>query len=395
MSLPVPRFVRSIVAAVRYYLAGIWKRANEVPIFIWAQAIAFKVLVTILPLILIATGIFGLVLRQENPFDTVAGYLRTFLPTGQTESLVNLLYQLQDASSTITIFGFVFLFLTVITLFSVLRYIVATAVGDRHTYRSIPAGYAFDLRMVVQVGLLFLLSFGLTFAMNAVSTETTAFLARLGFDPDLLQRGWRIVLRVVTLLVPYLISLVMFVQLYYFIPRPSPPSRSAFFGATVAAVIFELAKNGFTLYATYFGSFNRYTSGDSDAALGGLGGIFGLLIAFVFWVYFSGLVLIIGAMVTGLHEHRHRPKRSRLGRFVRSLFAKPEASQEGHAPGRAPEPDVPEGPAPAPDETEPAPTSSDQRASPPANGPPPAGNTRSSGDGAPAAAPASRSPTDR
>jgi membrane protein len=375
--MSLPRFVRALLDAVRYYLAGIWKRANEVPIFIYAQAIAFKVLVTILPLILIATGIFGLVLRQENPFDTVAGYLRTFLPTGQTESLVKLLYELQEASSTITIFGFIFLFVTVVTLFSVLRYIVATSVGDRHTYRSIPAGYAFDLRMVVQVGLLFLLSFGLTFAMNTVSTETTELLTRLGFDPDLLKRGWRIVLRISTVLVPYLISLLMFVQLFYFIPRPSPPSRSAFFGAMVAAVVFELAKNGFTLYATYFGSFNRYTSGESDAALGGLGGIFGLLLAFVFWVYFSGLVLIIGAMVTGLHEHRHRPKRSRLGRFVRSLFSKKEpsaasssaASAEGHPPGRLPAADVPEG-------TEPPPRSPDQRPSP-------------AGDGAPA----SRTPT--
>lgn len=376
MSTALPRFVRSTLDAVRYYLAGIWKRGNEVPIFIWAQAIAFKVLVTILPLILIATGIFGLVLRQENPFDTVAGYLRTFLPVGQTENIVNLLYQLQEASSTITIFGSIFLFVTVVTLFSVLRYIVATAVGDRHTYRSIPAGYAFDLRMVLQVGLLFLLSFALTLAVNYLSTESTAVLSRIGFDPDLLKRGWRIVLRVVSLLVPYLISLLMFVQLFYFAPRPSPPSRSAFFGATVSAVLFELAKNGFTLYVTYFGTFDRYTSGDSEAALGGLGGIFGLLLVFVFWVYFSGLVLIVGAMVTGLHEHRHRPARSRLGRFIRSLFDREEPPTGRSALDRPPgapdvrgEPDVPEG-------TEPAPPSLDQKAPPPEDA--------LAGDGAPA-----------
>lgn len=328
MSSAVLPLMRSSVDAVRYYLSGIVKRAIEVPIFIWAQAIAFKVLVTILPLILIATGIFGLVLRQENPFDTVAGYLRTFLPAGPNESLVTLLYQLQEASSTITIFGGIFLFVTVVTLFSALRYIIATAIGDRHTYRSILGGYVFDLRMVVQVGLLFLLSFALTFALNYLSTESTAVLARIGFDPDMLKKGWRIVLRIVTILVPYGISLLMFVQLFYFIPRPSPPSRSAFFGATVSAVLFEIAKNGFAIYATYTGTFSRYASGESDAALGGLGGIFGLLLAFVFWVYFSGLVLIIGAIMTGLHEHRHQPKRSRLGRFFRSLWAKHRADSE-------------------------------------------------------------------
>ncbi len=360
MSAALPPFMRSRLDAVRYYLAGLWKRSNEVPVFIWAQAIAFKVLVTILPLILIATGIFGLVLRQENPFDTVAGYLRTFLPSGPNESLVTLLYQLQEASSAITIFGGVFLFLTVITLFSALRYIIATAVGDHHTYRPIIGGYVFDLRMAMQVGLLFLLSFALTFAVSFVSTESTELLTRIGFDPVLLKRGWRIVLRIVAVLIPYMISLLMFVQLFYFIPRPSPPSRSAFFGATVSAVLFEIAKNGFAIYATYTGTFSQYASGDSDAALGGLGGIFGLLLAFVFWVYFSGLVLIIGAIMTGLHEHRHNPPRSRIGRYVRSLFAKRRRSAGSEAESEA------ESEADPHDAREPAAPSPDERAAPPA-----------------------------
>ena len=328
--MDLPRPLRSSLDSARYYGAGIWKRANEVPIFIWAQSIAFKVLVTILPLILIATGVFGLVLRQENPFDAVARYLRSFLPPGQSEGLVSLLYQLQESSQTITIFGAIFLLVTVVTLFSVLRYIVATAVGDHHTYRPILGGYVFDLRMTAQVGLLFLLSFALTFSVTYVSNASTEVLIGWGVDPYILKRGWGLVLRALTILVPYLISVLMFVQLYYFIPQPSPPSRSAFFGATVAAVLFELAKNAFTIYATYSGRFEQYVSeaaGEStgDAALGGLGGVFGLLLALVFWVYFSGLVLIIGAIMTGLHERRNHPKRSRLRRFIRRLFGKDDA----------------------------------------------------------------------
>lgn len=343
MTSALPRPLRSLLDAARYYAAGVWKRANEVPIFIWAQAIAFKVLVTILPLILIATGIFGLVLRQENPFDTVAEYLRTFLPPGQNESLISLLYQLQESSQTITIFGALFLIATVVTLFSVLRYIVATAIGDRHTYRSILGGYAFDVRMAVQVGLLFLLSFALTLGLNIVSAESTEVLADWGFDPAVLRRGWRVVLRASTILVPYFLSVLMFLQLFYFIPRPSPPSRSALFGATFAAVLFELAKNAFTLYATYSGRFDfggvEAEGGGAAAALGGLGGIFGLLILFVFWIYFSGLVLIIGAIMTGLHERRNKPERSRLRRYLAHLAERWRSGDEA-LPPEGPEPEA-------------------------------------------------------
>lgn len=314
--MPLPSPVHRLIAPPRYYLGGLWTRLNEDPVFIWAQAIAFKVLITILPLILIATGVFGLVLRQDNPFETVAGYLRTFLPPGQSQPIIDLLFRLQQTSPALTIVGVAVLVVVVITLFSVLRYVIGTSMGaGRHLYRSILHGYLFDARMALQVGLLFLISFGLTLGINVLNAAGQELLTDWGLHPDLLQAGQRLVLQVVALAVPFLFSVAMFAQLFYFIPRPRPPSSSAFFGAFFTALLFEVAKNAFTLYATYLGQFNRYGSGDEA-----IGGVFGLLIAFVVWVYFSGLVLIIGAMMTHLHEQRHNPERSRLRRFVRKLL---------------------------------------------------------------------------
>ncbi len=312
-------WVRSALDAPRYYLAELWRRLNNEPVFIWAQAIAFKVLITILPLILIATGIFGLVLRQPNPFETVADYLTSFLPPGQAAPLIDLMSRLQAASPTLTIVGVIALFVIIVTLFSVLRYVIGTAMGSgRHRYRSVLHGYMFDVRMVVQVGLLFVLSFGLTLGVNYLNTAGQELLLDWGFDRQLLQRGEGRLLAFASLMVPFLLSLFMFWQLFYLIPRPRPPGVSAFFGSFFAAILFDAAKNAFTLYATYLGQFNRYASGDEA-----LGGVFGLVIAFVLWVYFSGLVLIIGAMLTHLHELRTRPERSRLRGYARKyLFLK-------------------------------------------------------------------------
>src|SRR5690606_30871957 len=138
-------------------------------------AISFKVITTLLPLILLGVGVFGLVLRQPDPFLTVAGYLREFLPPAQSEQLIEMVGQLQRASGALTAVGAVFFLYTVLTLLGTVRYVVGQAIGrDRHNDRTILEGYAFDLRMAVQVGLLFLLSFGLTFAVNTLSVQTTA-----------------------------------------------------------------------------------------------------------------------------------------------------------------------------------------------------------------------------
>jgi membrane protein len=87
----------------------------------------------------------------------------------------------------------------------------------------------------------------------------------------------------------------MFFHLYYFIPRPSPRKRTALAGALVAAILWESAKQLFAFYATSVG-FGTGTEA--------LGSTFKLIIAFVLWVYLSGVVLIIGAIVASLRQHR-------------------------------------------------------------------------------------------
>lgn len=325
------RPLRTFLDASRYYAGGLGRRMIDEPVFIWAQAIGFKVLITILPLILIATGVFGLVLRQRDPFETVADYLRTFLPPGQSGPLIDLMFRLQEASSTLTILGVAFLLVTVLTLFSVLRYIVGTAMGSgRHRYRSFLHGYLFDARMMVQVGLLFLLSFAFTIAASYLNAAGLEVLADLGMSPELLQEGQRLAVRVAALMVPFLFSMAMFAQLFYFIPLPHPPSRSALFGAFFTAVLFEAAKTAFTFYAAWF---SQYRTGDEA-----LSAVFWLMIAFVLWVYFSGLVLIIGAIMTNLHELRTAPERSRLRAFVRKYLFRKRKGSKPHPARRSEEP---------------------------------------------------------
>jgi membrane protein len=311
--LTLSQLFRSLLDSLKYYLGGLWRRVNDQPVPVWAQAIAFKVLITILPLILLATGIFGLVMRQDDPFANIAGYLRTFLPAYQSEQLIRMLYDLQQASGALTVLGAAFFILTVMTLFTTLRVVIGLAMGGgRHEFPNLLKGYLFDLRMGVQVSLLFLLSFGLTFLVNVVRAESLPLLAEVGFDPQFVTRGWSLVVRVMALLVPWVISVAMFAQLFYFNPRPRPPLRSAFVGAAVTALLFDTAKNVFTMYASYVGTFERLGAEAGETGLASLGSIFGLILMLVIWVYVSGLVLIVGAMVTELHEKRHTPGRSRM-----------------------------------------------------------------------------------
>ena len=302
----------TVLTRLRYYASGLFKVFSTDPVFLWAQAIAFKTFVTLLPLLLLAVGIFGQVLRQEDPFTTVSGFLRGFLPPSQSDELVQLLLSLQEASVDITLFGALALLVTVVTLFATLRYVVGAAMGEgRHKMRSLFGGYLFDLRMMAQVGSLFLLSFVITAAARVVNARSGAMATEIGLDAGAVTAATSGLVQVITLVVPYVLTVGMLAQLYYFVPRPRPPVRSALWGAAVGAVLFEVAKNGFAIYATRVANFDQYAD-KAEGGLGGLGGVFGLILAFVFWIYFSGLILVAGAAVASLYEKRHRPRLSRL-----------------------------------------------------------------------------------
>jgi membrane protein len=300
--LDISGTVQSLQVSALYYLRGLYREIAAKNLFLWAQAIAFKVLVTIVPIVVLATGLVGRLLQGQDAFAAVARFIHDFLPPSQANELVQFLNQLQNASGAIVGLGGAGLFLSAVSLFITLRIAVGNAFEqDWHESRSIFGGYLFDVRMVVQVGLLFVLTVSLS--VVAQSMLSPPFFQSVGLESAWVREGWRQTIRTVSLLLPFLITTVMFFQLYYLVPQPHPRKRSALTGALIAAVLWEAAKQAFTYYATYVGHFDRYGTGAEG--LGALGNTFGLIIAFVFWVYFSAAVLMIGAVIASLREHRH------------------------------------------------------------------------------------------
>jgi len=338
----------SLVRSLRYYLRGLYRELTGKNVFLWAQAIAFKVLVTIVPIVILGTGVVGRILRGEDAFTAVERFIRGLLPPSQSNELITFLQQVESASGTIVGVGGIGLFLSAMSLFITLRIAVSKAFEQNwHEERSLFGGYAFDIRMVLQVGLLFLLTIGLSAVLPSFINEV--ILSDLGSGAEWLRWSWNNLLYTTGVLLPFLVTTAMFFQLYYLVPQPHPRKRSALSGALIAGLLWEITKQAFTYYATYVGQFDQYSTGAEG--LSALGNAFGLIIAFVFWVYFSSIVLMLGAVISSLHEHRH--------------------VTAGHLPGEEPPPEAlpiveepPTDPPPAHDPADPAATDEADAADP-------------------------------
>lgn len=298
-----PQFSKAaLVESLKYWVSGLYRELAAKNVFLWAQAIAFKVLVTIVPIVILATGFVGRILQSEKAFATVERFIRGLLPPTQSNELIAFLVEVGDASGAIVGVGGIGLFLSALSLFITLRIAVSNAFEQTwHKERSLLGGYLFDARMVVQVGLLFLLTVGLSIMLPSFFNDV--IVNEFEENVPWLRRLWNNILYTSGLLLPFLITTAMFFQLYYLVPQPHPRKRSALSGAVIAGLLWEAAKQAFTYYAKYVGQFDQYQTGTEG--LSALGNAFGLIIAFVFWVYFSSIVLMLGAVISSLHEHRH------------------------------------------------------------------------------------------
>ncbi|NNE71784.1 MAG: YihY/virulence factor BrkB family protein [Rhodothermales bacterium] len=281
---------------ITYYLRGLYRELFEKPIFLWAQAVAFKVLIALVPLVLLATGVLGLFLRADRTFFYIERVIRDLVPTYGADELVTFLSGLEASGSQFTILGVLGIAITSLTLFTTLRTVLGHIFDeDWHEQRTLLQGYAFDFQMAVQTGFLLLGSIGITIFMQTVGSSGPGY---VGLDGTWVSEGLSGGVQALLLILPAVLSTVMFFQLYWFIPKPRPPKRAAFAGALAASLLWEAAKVGLTVYASQFG-----LEGGWQTALGDT---FMLILLVVIWAYYSGLVLCLGALVALLYERHHR-----------------------------------------------------------------------------------------
>jgi membrane protein len=149
-----------------------------------------------------------------------------------------------------------------------------------------------DFGLILVVLVYFLLSITILPALQIVAdfAGNVGFLKRfdLTFLGDLALRA-----------VSFLIIFSAFFILYFLVPNERLPKKVVFVSAFSTALLWEIAKELFGLYITNAVNLKR------------IYGAYMLGIAVVFWIYYSSIIFILGAIIGQLYRER-REKRSPL-----------------------------------------------------------------------------------
>ncbi len=277
----------------KYYLVGLWNRTDEHHLFLSGGGIAFSLILSLVPIILLLISILGSILEPETVQEQISTFINAVIPYPKyaeytKEAILNRIPEVFEYKTLAGIFGGFGLFFTSTWLFSSLRTVLNNIYGESKTSGILKA-LVRDFGMVILLIILVLLSIVILPLINMILYESYAVnLIKVIGIKGLLRDSFSVL--------SIIIIFIMFFLFYKLIPYAKLGRKVPLVSAFWATLLWAFAKNLFGYYAAHFLSANKFY------------GAFILIIVILFWIFYSSCLFIIGAEIGQLYRERKQQK---------------------------------------------------------------------------------------
>lgn len=281
---------RAVVSEVRWLARVMISSADR---FYWdngfskAAALAYTSLLSLVPLTVLCFGAFGSFIQTPEQAAAIQQFLfQQFLPV---ETLTDVLEWVHRLSQNIRALNYVVITTLIVTSLLLLNSIEYVLNEVWQVYETRPI----TERLAIFCAIIVLVPF---FAVSGYYTSSTV-------EPFL--AGYSLLSTMYEDAVPFLIDFLAFAALYFLVPKAPVKLGPACLGAFTASVLFGMAKHWFAVYLVRF---TRYDQ------------LYGALAAFpifLFWLYVSWSIVLVGAEIS--YQAQHLPRTGKL--WKRSLMS--------------------------------------------------------------------------
>ena len=264
------------------------RKFNDDNGFFLSSGIAFNLLMNLIPFIMLLLALVGTYLyNDQDVLHHIRAYLRDVAPALDPKIMENLADVMQNRQ-IVGILGFVGLLWISTWVFGSLR-IALNIVFRVEKSPGMLQGIGIDLLMIFLVGILLLVSMILSSAVTFLQGYQGRILVAIG--PTI---QWML-----KYLLPFSLTYCMFVLIYKIIPNRKIHFSSALQAALFTSLLWELAKHLFGWYVVHLARYSIFY------------GSLSTLVIFIFWVYYSSTILVLGGeFAYFLEESRQRSPRS-------------------------------------------------------------------------------------
>lgn len=288
-----------------------WRAFNEDKAPRLAASIAYATMLSLAPLFIVLIAVAGAVLGIGNgghghhtAEDALLGQVQRGAGSAAAETVRQLISSAFDKPRQgfiAQIVGWVTFILGASALFSALQDALNAVWGVEGTkggWKQMLRDRLASFGMIAVVGFLFLVSFGLNAAATIVGTHFAAIIPFAGGALLLTAISWLVSIAIVT---------IIFALIFKVLPDVRIAWRDVSQGAFVTAVLFVVGQTLISLYFSVAGVASAY-------------GAAGSILAALLWVYYSALILLLGAEYTKV---RARGAETTVAAAIRQTVQRP------------------------------------------------------------------------
>jgi membrane protein len=264
----------------------------------WAASLSFFSILSIAPILLCGLAVLGFIVHDPHTAALqVQSIITKIVPDPATARTLIAQMNVEKSASTLIrtrgiagIIGVLSLFWAALQIFVNATAPMNAAFRARETRGWVKLRVV-SLGLLFGSGILFVLSLALSSGVQWLSNyaDRLPFVQHLGITAQALLTT---LLVVVGLALTLTVNAAMFALIYRYLPSPSARASWTAVGVSgaIIAILWEAAKQAFTWYLARFANYNKL--------YGSLGG----LVALIFWIYYSSMILLLGAEIAKLYQ---------------------------------------------------------------------------------------------
>ncbi|MBI1932152.1 MAG: YihY/virulence factor BrkB family protein [Ignavibacteriales bacterium] len=274
---------------LNHYVIGLLKRLDEHHIFLAGAGIAFSLILSTIPILLLLFALLGKFIDPLTIQDNISKIITTMIPYPEYAEFIKIAIlkrvpEVYQYSTTAFFLGVIGLFFTSTWIFSSMRTILNEIFGYDKT-KGIIFGLLRDFGMVLLVIVMILVS---TFVLPSINifitaTENLNFLVNFKVDK---------IVHAIYSLTSVIVVLFLFFLFYLLIPYSKLNKKAVFIGALWATIFWELARFLFGYYVENFLQTNQFYQA------------FLLVIVLLFWLFYASILFLVGAEIAQLYIER-------------------------------------------------------------------------------------------
>lgn len=253
-----------------------------------ASGIAFNILLAIVPFVLLLTSglSFALNLSPDATAAEVRSLVDKLLPQhNESSSIHSLIDDIVQTRGSVGLWSsLAYLWLST-RLFGSMRTVLST-VFDRPSDRGVLSGKWFDVQVALAATVLMVGWVALSLYLAVARSRSVAYLESLGIRGDVMGGAEYWLGR----LLAFLFVALLFYAMYRALPKYRVGPRQALLGALCSGLLFELARNVWTVVTRTVDPGSLYS------------GTLYAVVSVVFWVYYAALIFLVGAVISQSHK---------------------------------------------------------------------------------------------